>query len=203
MSSVQANGPTAVEKRQYLDDYRKRRRQLADIMAEAAEVRGGIRSTLKAFENKGGSSKQLKRMFELTDMTKAEAEAEVAEYMGYAADIGIRVVYDSSGQGGLGDVMDPPPRKGAAKKAAAPPQPTVVAEQSVEDARAYSDGWNTAKAGGTIMDNVKKAGTSEHQQWTKGFNDYVWEQEHGRSPAEPPAGAPAPAGADLPPDPAA
>jgi len=191
--SVMSNGPTAEEKRQYLEDYRKRRRTLADMMAEIAQVRGGIRSTLKAFENKGGSPKMLRRMWELTDMSKGEAEAEVAEYLGYAIDIGVRVVYDAKGQGGLADVLERPP-----------PKPSAKAQQDLAAARSYSDGWNSASHGGTISDNPKRVGSLEAQQWAQGMSDYIWEQENGRSPGDAPAGAATPNGpvADLPPDPA-
>lgn len=191
MSSVQANGPTAEEKRQYLEAFRKKMRGLADHNKVGSEMRGSLRSLLKSFANKGGSPKMLKRMWELTDMSKAEAEAEVQEFIGYATDIGISVSFDEEGQATLDDMMKAPP-----------PKPTPAAEISLKLARAYSDGWNSAMSGGTISDNPHRAGTEEGQQWAKGLTDYVWEQENGRNPGTPPAGAPPTNGPDLPADPA-
>jgi hypothetical protein len=191
MSSVQANGPTAEEKRQYLENYRKRMRAVADHNKVGAELRGGVRSLLRSFEQKGGSSKMLRRMWELTDMSKAEAEAEVQEFIGYATDIGISVSFNEEGQATLDDMMKAPP-----------PKPTPAAEISLKLARAYSDGWNSAMSGGAITDNPFRQGTEEGQQWAKGMTDYVWEQENGRNPGTPPASPPAKNGPDLPADPA-
>lgn len=171
MEAGPSNGPTAIEKRQYLDRYRDHRRKLASIMEDAADERGAGRSILKQFENKGGNPKMLKRMWELTDMTQNEATAEVQEYLGYAVDIGIRVSFDKTGQGGLSDILNP----------------TTDAEASVNRARAYDEGWDRAKNGGQMTENPKAQGSEAHQQWHKGFSDYIWERDNPKS-----EGAPAP-----------
>lgn len=175
MSSVQANGPTAEEKRQYLEAFRKKMRGLADHNKVGSEMRGSLRSLLKSFANKGGSPKMLKRMWELTDMSKAEAEAEVQEFIGYATDIGISVSFNEEGQATLDEVMKAPP-----------PKPTPAAETNLKLARSFSDGWNSAMSGGTVADNPHRQGSEEAQQWFKGMSDYIWEQEHGRSPDKSP-----------------
>lgn len=158
-----SNGPTAVEKQQYLELYRKHRRTLAKIMEEAADERGNGRSLLKQFENKGGNIDKLKAMWELTNLTKAEAQADVAQYLEYVVDIGIRVSFDGRGQGSLDDVLEP----------------TTEATEATDRARAYEEGWQKAKDGGQVTDNPKTAGSAEHQQWHKGFSDRIWEQENG------------------------
>lgn len=172
-AAVQSNGPTPEEKRKYLEEYRNHRRRLADIMKEAADERGNGRSTLKAFENKGGSPKMLRRMWELTDMSKGEAESEIAEYLGYAIDIGIRVVFDASGQGGFADVMEP----------------TTEAMEATARGRSYDEGWERAKNGGQVTENPKPQGSEQHQRWHQGFQDYHWQKENGPSPASAAEGA--------------
>lgn len=157
------NGPDAQEKRKYLEEYRNHRRLLADLMKDAADERGNGRSILKSFENKGGNPKMLRRMWELTDLTQSEAENEVREYLGYAIDVGVRVSFDAAGQGSLADVLD---RK-----------PTVEAQERLSQTRAYDQGRERAMAGGQVAENPKKAGTAAHQQWHKGFSDYVWERD--------------------------
>jgi len=187
----QSNGPTEIEIRQYLERYRNHRRALADIMKEAGEERGNGRSILKSFESKGGNPDMLRKMFDLTDMTKAEADAFIAEYMGYAIKVGIeppRVIFDAQGQGSLADVLETPIK------------PTVEAEEALDRTRAYNDGWNSAKEGGLVTQNPKIAGTADHQNWAKGFGDWHWEKEHGGKPTNGTAAQP---NADIPADPTA
>lgn len=173
MEAAPSNGPAPEEKRQYLELYRKHRRTLASIMEEASEERGNGRSLLKQFENKGGNPKMLRRMWELTDMTQGEAEAEVTEYLGYAVDIGIRVSFDGAGQGSLDDVL----------------KPTTEATEAINRASAYEQGYSRAKDGGQVTENPKKAGSEAHQQWHRGFSDRIWEQENPKPPEAASGGA--------------
>lgn len=164
------NGPSPEDKREALESYREKRRTLASIMKEAADARGEARSILSAFKNKGGNPKMLVRMWELTDMSKGEAESEVAEFLGYAVDIGIRVAFDQSGQGNMLDVLN---------EDGPPPKPTTETEALLAKSRAYNDGWNTGVHNGTLGDNPHHAGTEPHQEWTRGLSDAIWEKENG------------------------
>lgn len=159
--SRRTNGPTAIEKRQDLNTYQKLKRTLADIMKEAADVRGQIQSVLKAHDKKGGDSKMVVMMAKLEDMTKGEAEDAVARYFEYARDIGIRVSFYGSGQGSVDEVLgDPAPvRKGNGP------------EMDLSEARAYDDGCNSARHGALPQDNPFNGGTIEHQGWARGRND--------------------------------
>lgn len=170
MAAASSNGPDASEKRRFLEEYRNHRRRLATIMEDAADERGSGQSLLKSFASQGGDPKMLKRMWELTDMSKNEAEADVAKFLGYAVDIGIRVSFDVSGQGNMVDVLT---------ESGAPLRPTTEAEALVARGRAYQEGWTKASEGGDVSDNPHRAGSQVHQEWRTGFSDCIWEKDNG------------------------
>lgn len=160
-----SNGPTPTEKQQDLAIHQKLKRTLADIMQEAADVRGQIKSNLSAHKNKGGDPQMIVLMGKLHDMGLTEAEAAVARYFEYARDTGINIAFDGSGQGSLVDML------------AEPARPTVEAAEALARGRSYNDGWNSAKSGGTVDDNPNQPGTESHQQWRKAFGDWHFEND--------------------------
>ena len=152
--------PTPQEKRAALDQYSEIKRSIASLSRQA-------RTVLKDHEAQGGDGKMIMAMWKLESLTSGEAEAHVARYFEYARDIGIRVHFETSGQGALTDMLASP---GAAA-------PSLDAEAALQAARAYSDGYNSGRNGAAPSDNPHHPGTEPYIKWHNGRDDGQREKE--------------------------
>lgn len=140
--------------------------QATEALAAERGIKAGI---FRRAKNAGADIEAMKSLASLAAMDVDERNRlmeNVSKYAGWTGVVLWRGGTDAEPQGGLFD-NDP-----AAKEALT----------GLQDNRDYTDGFNSAKAGGDRQaDNKKEPGSRSHQKWDEGFGDY--EFEHGGKPA--------------------
>ena len=145
------NGPSAVVITETLTE-------LTRIETEQARL-GQQKSTLfKRFEKQGGDPDDLKYVHRLWKLDEAEARAKIERRYRYCAFVGI---VQPESHAALGAILEEA-------------KPVVgEAQQQLVGARAYSDGFNSGRAGGAISDcpHQGRPGSIEFVQWRNGWED--------------------------------
>lgn len=132
--------------------------------AAARGVRSGIMKRIKKAGTDMDAFEDLRRLMKVDDDEERNRRVEnMHVYAGYLNVTLYRAPTEARPQGSMFDTE------------------TQAAAGGLQDARDYTDGWNSAMQGGDYEENPKIAGSSAHQQWAKGFKD--WEFENAGKPA--------------------
>jgi ribosome modulation factor len=145
--------------------------RIAEVLAEFTQLTtAGQRinqqksTLLTTFQKQGGKPKLLKALHASLKLDKAEAVAEIGEYVRYHATQDIRVSWLANGQGALDDVLG--------DEHAAPAKNTK-GQRDLAAARAHSDGYNSGLRGAKPSDNpfAHAPGSEEYVQWHDGRDE--------------------------------
>lgn len=145
------NGPSASVVAQALAD-------LTQLETEQQRIGARKANIIKGFEKAGGDGDDLKYTLKLWKLDAGEARARIQRRYRYCAFVGI-VVPET--QRALDEVLDETkPVSGDA-------------ERQLVGARAYNDGFNSARNGGAIGDcpHTSRPGSIQYVQWRDGWQD--------------------------------
>lgn len=152
-----SNGPTQADYDDALGEFTEIRTAMQRLASKASKV-------MNRYEAKGGDPDDIRFGHKLGKLSKSEAAAKLAGMVRIGVWSGIQIAYEADGQASFSTTFDAP--------AAGTAGMTVLGSR-VSMARAYSDGWNTGKAGGALADNNYSAfpGSEEFGKWADGFGD--------------------------------
>jgi hypothetical protein len=146
------------------------------LRGEIASIQQEIATGLTRYEKQGIDKKALKVAYGLkaSDATPEEIAAQRRRENDYLIWAGI-ITVEADGQTSMVTGLEP-------KK------PSAKAAKKLADGKVQSDGYNTARAGGTLDDNPHTAGTEEYALWAEAFTQSRHDQqEEAEKAALPPA----------------
>ncbi len=133
---------------------------LAEIEVEEMRLKARKAAKWRAFEAEGIDKDEAKEMHSLSKLDTDELQAKLATRARYT-----KAVFDfgPDGQGDFTQAMTKPP--------ATTDRPLSDNEARLALARAFGDGYNSARAGGEVSGCPFKPGSEEYVKWRDGWTD--------------------------------
>lgn len=135
--------------------------EYVSLMRDQARIAQRIATLFDRYEKTGGvDRKAIKIAYKMSQQDPEIVARERAREDEYMRLLGI-IEVDDDGQVVMSEDFAP----------TVPKKLTNEAQELIDRARAYSDGYNTGLAGGTLEHNTHEPGSMKHQEWVVGFHD--------------------------------
>lgn len=129
------------------------------LMGQRQRLDQKIGTMFDNYAKKGVTKARIKADYKRRNMTAEEVQAEVEEDLLYARVLG-RIEWNKKGQAGFSAALDE-----------TVPTPSIEAQAALARSRAYTDGYNSGRFGGSIDGNKHKPGTEPYSSWRTGWQD--------------------------------
>jgi uncharacterized protein (UPF0335 family) len=130
-------------------------RKATEVLAQARGVKAGV---FRRAKEAGADVEAMRSLADLKRMDNDDRNRLLETVYKYAEWEGVPLWVQPTAEKPQGQLFDPDSEAGRA-------------HQGLVDARAYSDGYNVARDGGSSEHNRHEPGSSAHERWAKGYKD--------------------------------